>query len=77
MVSATLPIEEAPSEADLFADVKQAAALLRGVVRHPVPGGLSGAAAKEFVALFSEAERAAGGSEHDRVGSGRGAARAR
>ena len=59
MVSATLPMEAAPSEADLFADVKQAAALLRGVVRHPVPGGLSGAAAKEFVALFSEAERAA------------------
>jgi hypothetical protein len=61
VVSATLPTEAAPpSEAALLADVRQAVRLIRDVVRRPVPGALSGASAKEFVALFSEAERAAG-----------------
>ena len=60
MVAATLPIEAAvPSEAALRADLTQAVRLIRGVIAHPVPGGLSGAAARRFVALFSEAERAA------------------
>jgi hypothetical protein len=60
VVSATLPIEAAPpSEAALRADVKRAVALLHDVVRYPVPGGLSGASAREFVTLFSEAERVA------------------
>jgi len=60
VVSATLPIEAAmPSEAALCADLTQAVRLLRGVIGHPVPGGLSGSAARRFVALFSEAERAA------------------
>jgi hypothetical protein len=48
-----------PSEAALRADLTQAVRLIRGVIAHPVPGGLSGAAARRFVALFSEAERAA------------------
>jgi hypothetical protein len=47
------------SEAALAADLKRAVELIRGVVRHPVPDGLSGRAAREFVTLFSEAERAA------------------
>jgi hypothetical protein len=60
VVAATLPIEAAvPSEAALRADLTQAVRLIRGVIAHPVPGGLSGAAARRFVALFSEAERAA------------------
>ena len=64
MVSATLPIEAvpaaaAPSEAARARRSHEAVRLLRGVVRHPLPGGLSGAAAKEFVTLFSEAERSA------------------
>jgi hypothetical protein len=60
VVAATLPIEAAvPSEAALRADLTQAVQLIRGVIAHPVPGGLSGAAARRFVALFSEAERAA------------------
>ena len=41
------------------ADVEQAIRLLRDVVRRPVPGALSGAAARQFVTLFSEAERLA------------------
>ena len=48
-----------PSEAALRADVKRAVELLRGVVRYPVPGALSGASAREFVTLFSEVERVA------------------
>src|ERR1700722_1810793 len=32
---------------------------MRDVVRYPVPGALSGASAREFVTLFSEAERVA------------------
>jgi hypothetical protein len=60
VVSATLPIEAVPvSEAAMLADLKQAVEFLRGVVRLPVPGALSGRAAQEFVTLFSEAERAA------------------
>jgi hypothetical protein len=59
VVAATLPIEAVPSEAALRADLSQAVALLRGVIGHPVPGALCGRVAKEFVALFSEAERAA------------------
>ncbi len=60
MVSATLPIEAAtPSEATRFADVEQAIRLIRDVVRCPVPAALSGAAARQFVTLFSEAERVA------------------
>ena len=42
-----------------MAEVEQAVRLLRDVVRRPVPGALSGAAAREFVTLFSEAERLA------------------
>jgi hypothetical protein len=49
----------APSRAALAADISRAVELIRGVVRHPLPVGLSGRAAKEFVTLFSEAERAA------------------
>jgi hypothetical protein len=41
------------------ADLEQALRLIRGVVRLPVPGALSGRVAQELVALFSEAERAA------------------
>ena len=60
MVAATLPIDTAvPSEEARLADVTQAVRLLRGVLRHPVPGGLSGDTARQFVSLFSEAERAA------------------
>jgi len=60
VVSATLPIEELPvAEAALRADLTQAVELIRGVVRHPVQGALSGHVAQEFVTLFSEAERAA------------------
>ena len=60
MVSATLPIEEVPSsEAARKADLEQAVRLIRGVVRLPVPGALSGRVAEELVTLFSEAERAA------------------
>jgi hypothetical protein len=60
VVSATLPTPAAtPSEATLLADVTQAVALIRGVIRHSVPGALSGRTAQEFVTLFSEAERAA------------------
>ena len=60
MVAATLPIDTAvPSEEARLADVAQAVRLLRGVLRHPVPGGLSGDTARQFVSLFSEAERAA------------------
>jgi len=42
-----------------LADVEQAAQLVRGVVRRPMPVGLSGAVAARFVALFSEVERGA------------------
>ncbi len=60
MVSATLSPEAThPTEATLQADLAQAVELLRGVVRRPVPDGLSGRAARKFVALFAEAERAA------------------
>jgi len=60
VVAATLPIDTAvPSEEARLADVAQAVRLLRGVLRHPVPGGLSGDTARQFVSLFSEAERAA------------------
>ena len=66
MVSTTLPTTAeaapeaaAPSEAAQLADVTWAVGLLRAVVRRPVPVGLSGRAAQEFVALFSEAERIA------------------
>jgi hypothetical protein len=60
MVSATLTVEAArPCEATLLDDLERAVALVRGVVRHPVPGTLSGRTAQKFVTLFSEAERAA------------------
>jgi hypothetical protein len=60
VVSATLPIEAAPpSEAAQRADIEQAVRLIRDVVRRPVPVGLSGASARRYVALFSEAERVA------------------
>jgi hypothetical protein len=39
--------------------MERAVELLRGVVRSPVPDALSGATARRFVTLFSEAERAA------------------
>ena len=42
-----------------MADVEQAIRLIRDVVRRPVPVALSGASAREFVTLFSEAERLA------------------
>jgi HNH endonuclease len=48
-----------PSEASRLADLAGAVELLRDVVRLPVPVGLSGAAAQQYVSLFSEAERAA------------------
>jgi hypothetical protein len=66
VVAATLPshCEAAPraasdAEAALLANLEQAVGLMRDVVRRPVPGALSGRAAQEFVALFSEAERVA------------------
>ena len=60
MVSATLPTEAAaPSGATLLADLERAVELMRGVVRSPVPGALSGATARRFVTLFSEGERVA------------------
>ena len=60
MVSATLsPEAKLTPEAALLADIEGAVELLRGVVRCPVPDRLSGATARKFVTLFSEAERAA------------------
>jgi hypothetical protein len=60
VVSATLPTAAATSsEAALRAHLTAAVELIRGVVRLPVPGALSGRVAQELVALFSEAERAA------------------
>ena len=60
MVSATLPTEAAPpSEAASRAEIEQAIRLLRDVVRRQVPDALSGASARQFVTLFSEAERVA------------------
>jgi len=59
-VVSTLPTAAASSsEAAQLAHVEQAIQLIREVVRCPVPVGLSGAAAQEFVRLFSEAERVA------------------
>jgi hypothetical protein len=60
VVSATLPTAAATSsEAALRAHLTAAVELIRGVLRLPVPGALSGSVAQELVALFSEAERAA------------------
>ena len=60
MVSATLSIEAAaPSEAAQLAAIEQAVRLMRDVVRRPIPVGLSGASARRYVTLFSEAERVA------------------
>ena len=49
-----------PSEAAQLAAIEQAVRLMRDVVRRPIPVGLSGAAARRYVTLFSEAERVAG-----------------
>ena len=60
MVSVTLPSKSTlDPQAAALADVARAVELLRAVVRLPVPVGLSGAAAQQYVTLFSEAERAA------------------
>ena len=60
VVSATLSIEAAPpSEAAQLATIEQAVRLMRDVVRRPIPVGLSGASARRYVTLFSEAERVA------------------
>jgi len=42
-----------------LADLEQAVRLMRDVIRRPVPTGLSGAAARRYVTIFSEAERVA------------------
>ncbi len=49
-----------PSEAAQLAAIEQAVWLMRDVVRRPIPGGLSGASARRYVTVFSEAERVAG-----------------
>ena len=60
MVTVTLPSKTTlDPQAATLADVARAVELLRAVVRLPVPVGLSGAAAQQYVTLFSEAERAA------------------
>ena len=53
------PKRRRPPEAASRAEIEQAIRLLRDVVRRQVPDALSGASARQFVTLFSEAERVA------------------
>jgi HNH endonuclease len=60
VVSTTLSPEATQHpEANLLTDLERGLEFVRGVVRSPIPGGLSGGAARKFVTLFSEVERAA------------------